>query len=200
MAKLYFKYGAMNCGKSIDLMRTAYNYEEMGKTVLVLKPKKDTKNLDKLESRIGLERKVDALISKNQLVLPIVINKIKQNTACILIDEAQFLTKNQVDNLFLITKKLDIPVLCYGLRVNFQSEAFEGSRRLLEIADKLEEIKTLCHCGKIARFSARKVDGQYVLEGNETVIDGSDKSVEYVPLCAECYLKNVKGLNLDRNL
>ena len=105
MAKLHFKYGTMNSGKSIDLMRTAYNYEEMGYDVLVLKPIIDTKGLDKLNSRVGMERKVDILIPKNALILPLIMNKTTKKLACIFIDEAQFLTKKQIDNLFIITKK-----------------------------------------------------------------------------------------------
>lgn len=196
MAKLHFKYGTMNSGKSIDLMRTAYNYEEMGYDVLVLKPIIDTKGLDKLNSRVGMERKVDILIPKNALILPLIMNKTTKKLACIFIDEAQFLTKKQIDNLFIITKKLDIPVICYGLRNNFKMEGFEGSIRLLEIAEELEEIKTLCHCGEIARYVGRKVDGQFKMVGSEVVIDGENSNIEYVPLCGKCYLEQVKGLEL----
>lgn len=196
MAKLHFKYGTMNSGKSIDLMRTAYNYEEMGYDVLVLKPLIDTKGLDKLDSRIGMKRKVDILIPKNSLILPLIINKIPKNLACIFVDEAQFLSKEQIDNLFIITKKMNIPVICYGLRNNFKMEGFEGSVRLLEIAEELEEIKTLCHCGEIARYVGRKVDGKFQLDGCEVVIDGENINTEYIPLCGKCYLEKVKELDL----
>ena len=191
MAKLHFKYGTMNSGKSIDLMRTAYNYEEMGYKVLVLKPMIDTKGENKLSSRIGMERVVDVLIPLDSLVLPLIKNKITDNLACIFIDEAQFLSKNQIDELFIITKKFDIPVICYGLRNNFKMEGFSGSIRLLEIADELEEIKTLCPCGEIARYAGRKINGKFTIEGNEVVIDGSKDNIEYVPLCGKCYLKKV---------
>ena len=194
MAKLHFKYGTMNSGKSIDLMRTAYNYEEMGYKVLVLKPMIDTKGENKLSSRIGMERVVDVLIPLDSLVLPLIKNKITDNLACIFIDEAQFLSKNQIDELFILTKKFDIPVICYGLRNNFKMEGFSGSIRLLEIADELEEIKTLCPCGEIARYAGRKINGKFTIEGNEVVIDGSKDNIEYVPLCGKCYLKKVKKI------
>lgn len=194
MAKLHFKYGTMNSGKSIDLMRTAYNYEEMGYKVLVLKPMIDTKGENKLSSRIGMERVVDVLIPLDSLVLPLIKNKITDDLACIFIDEAQFLSKNQIDELFILTKKFDIPVICYGLRNNFKMEGFSGSIRLLEIADELEEIKTLCPCGEIARYAGRKINGKFTIEGNEVVIDGSKDNIEYVPLCGKCYLKKVKKI------
>ena len=194
MAKLHFKYGTMNSGKSIDLMRTAYNYEEMGYKVLVLKPMIDTKGENKLSSRIGMERVVDVLIPLDSLVLPLIKNKITDNLACIFIDEAQFLSKNQIDELFILTKKFDVPVICYGLRNNFKMEGFSGSIRLLEIADELEEIKTLCPCGEIARYAGRKINGKFTIEGNEVVIDGSKDNIEYVPLCGKCYLKKVKKI------
>ena len=175
MAKLHFKYGTMNSGKSIDLIRTAHNYEECGYNVLVMKPIIDTKGADMLDSRVGLKRKVDILINDDS-ILKLLKNKITDNLACIFIDEAQFLNKKQIDELFFITKKLDIPVICYGLRTNFKMESFEGSRRLLEIADELEELKTLCKCMEIARFAGRKVNNEYTLDGlenNNTIISNS---------------------------
>ena len=134
MAKLHFKYGTMNSGKSIDLMRTAHNYEEVGYSVLVLKPLIDTKGEDKLDSRIGLQRKVDMLIDKDESILKLIKENINDSLACIFVDEAQFLNKNQIDELFFLTKEIDIPVICYGLRNNFMMNGFEGSIRLLEIA------------------------------------------------------------------
>lgn len=193
MAKLHFKYGTMNSGKSIDLIRTAHNYEECGYNVLVMKPIIDTKGADMLDSRVGLKRKVDILINDDS-ILKLLKSKITDNLACIFIDEAQFLNKKQIDELFFITKKLDIPVICYGLRTNFKMESFEGSRRLLEIADELEELKTLCKCMEIARFAGRKVNNEYTLDGLEVKIDGKDENIEYVPLCGKCYLEKVKKI------
>lgn len=190
MSKLHFKYATMNSGKTIDLMRTAYNYEENGYKVLIIKPSIDTKGNDEIVTRVGLSRKVDLLLATSDTIL----DKIEglENVKCIFVDEAQFLTTKQVDELYLITKKYDIPVICYGLRLNFKMESFEGSKRLLEIAEELEELITLCKCGEVARYVGRKVNGEYVSSGNEVVIDGANKSVEYIPLCGKCYLRDVK--------
>ena len=191
MAKLNFKYSTMNAGKSLDLIRTVYNYEENGYKVLVLKPSIDTKGEDYIVSRIGLKRKVDYLIKREDNVIDLLKDKL-EGIKCIFIDESQFLTREQVDQLFLISKNFNIDVICYGLRLNFQMNAFEGSLRLLEIAEELDELKTMCKCGNIARYVGRKVDGKYTLEGDEVVIDGT-KNVEYIPLCGDCYLKEVKS-------
>ena len=196
MAKLHFKYATMNSGKTIDLIRTAYNYEENGAKVLILKPKIDTKGENKITSRIGLERKVDYLVSYDESILDILKGKL-EGIKCIFVDEAQFLSKVQIDELNLITKSCNIPVLCYGLRVNFKNELFNGSKRLMEVADELEPLFTLCECTEIARFVGRKVDGEYTLDGEEILIDGSSKNVEYVPLCGKCYLKKVKKIDLN---
>lgn len=193
MAKLNFKYATMNSGKTLDLIRTAYNYEENGYNVLLLKPAVDTKGEKCIESRVGLKRQVDYLIEKNDNIIDKISSNLKDIT-CIFVDEVQFLSKKQIDELFLISKVFDINVICYGLRLNFKMEAFEGSKRLLEIADELEELKTICKCGNIARYLGRKVNGNYVLEGDEIVIDGTD-NVEYIPLCGDCYLKDVKKID-----
>lgn len=193
MAKLNFKYATMNSGKTLDLIRTAYNYEENGYNVLLLKPAVDTKGEKCIESRVGLKRQVDYLIEKNDNIIDKISSNLKDIT-CIFVDEVQFLSKKQIDELFLISKVFDINVICYGLRLNFKMEAFEGSKRLLEIAEELEELKTICKCGNIARYVGRKVNGNYVLEGNEIIIDGTD-NVEYIPLCGDCYLKDVKKID-----
>lgn len=195
MAKMHFKYASMNSGKSIDLMRTAHNYEENGYKVLVIKPIIDTKGGDKISSRVGLERKVDELILYSENILEKLKGKLK-GVACILVDEAQFLATKQVDDLFIISKAMDIPVICYGLRTNFKMESFAGSKRLLETADVLEELTTLCGCSEIARYVARKVGDNYVFEGEEIIIDGT-VNVEYIPLCGKCYLEKVKKINLE---
>ena len=199
MAKLCFKYATMNSGKTIDLIRTAYNYEENGFRVIVMKPKSDTKGLDKLNSRIGLERKVDVLINDETNIIETIQKRINSNLKCIFIDEAELLSKEKIDELYLATKVFDIPIICYGLRTNFKMEGFEGAKRLLEIAESLEEIKTLCECGEIARYAGRKVDNLFTDKGEEIVIDGSCDNVKYVPLCGDCYLKKVKKINY-RNL
>lgn len=195
MAKMHFKYASMNSGKSIDLMRTAYNYEENGYKVIVIKSVVDTKAGDSISSRVGMERKVDVLLEKEASVFETLKGKLNY-VSCVLVDEAQFLSPNQVDELFQISKIADIPVLCYGLRNNFKTESFPGGKRLLELSDILEELTTLCECGSIARHVGRMVNNKYVLDGEEVVIDGA-KSVVYKPLCGDCYLKKV--LKIDFN-
>lgn len=195
MTKLCFKYATMNSGKTMDLLRTAYNYEENGYKVLVMKPSVDTKGEDKVVTRVGLERPVDLLIKKDDNIFSLLKEKINDVKA-IFVDEAQFLTKDQVKQLFEIAHILEIPVLCYGLRNNFKMEAFEGSKELLAIADDLQEIKTMCHCSKTARYVGRKQNGVYEKDGNEIVIDGT-ANFEYVPLCGDCYLKEVRNINFD---
>ena len=114
----------------------------------------------------------------------------------VLVDEAQFLNKSQVEELWIITKKFDILVICFGLKTNFKSEFFEGSKRLFELSDKFKELETICKCGKKARFNAREINGKYVKDGLENVIDGENKETKYVPLCGKCYLEKVfeKGI------
>ena len=195
MAKLHFKYASMNSGKSIDLMRTVYNYEENGFKVLVIKPSKDTKGGLNIESRVGLSREVDIVLKHDDEVFEALKGKL-DDVESIFIDEAQFLSTKQVDDLFILTKAIDIPIICYGLRNNFKMEAFEGSARLLVVADVLEELQTICNCGKIARFVGRKFNGAFEDDGSEIIIDGT-KGYEYEPLCGECYLQKVKKLNLN---
>lgn len=199
MAKLNFKYGAMESGKSLNIIQTAYNYEKEGYSVLVLKSTIDTKAGDKIITRFGdVARKVDALLDSNDIVLEVIKPLIKENLSCILVDEAQFLTRKQVDELFFITKELDIPVICYGLRTDFQMNGFPGSTRLLEIAEQLEELPTLCSCKEIARYNARKYNGEFVSEGEAILIDGSNKDIKYVPICGKCYLEKVKKIKFDK--
>lgn len=187
MAKLYFRYGSMNCGKSTALLQVAHNYEEKNKKVEIVKPIVDTKGEDKVVSRIGAERKVDKLIDKKDNLYEFYQNK---NLDCILVDEAQFLEKKQVEELLYITKLLDIPVICYGLRTDFKTNGFPGSIRLLELADELDELITICSCGKKARFNARKIKDKYIVDGDQILID-TNKNIKYEPICGECYIKKV---------
>ena len=185
MSKLYFRYGAMNCGKTSALLQVAHNYEEKGMKVVLVKPKLDTKAEDKVSSRIGLERKVDILLGSNDVLM----DKMSiEKPHAIIVDEAQFLTEKQVEELYYITKTYDVPVLCYGLRADFKMKGFEGSTRLLQIADDIEEMKTICKCGSKATQNIRKINGQVVFDGEQVVIDNSDK-VEYESVCGKCYLK-----------
>ena len=193
---MHFKYASMNSGKSIDLIRTAHNYEENGYKVLIMKPAVDTKAEDSISSRIGAERKVDILLLYSDNILEVLKNKLK-DISCILVDESQFLSTKQVEDLFLVSKSCNIPVICYGLRTNFKMESFAGGKRLLEIADVLEELTTLCSCGEIARYVARKVGEIFVQDGEEIIIDGTE-NITYVPLCGKCYLEKVNKIDLEK--
>ena len=184
MAKLYFRYGAMNCGKSTAIIQVAFNYEEKNQKVLLIKPKVDTKGNDNIVNRSGLKRKVDILLSSNDLVSKKNIN----NISAILVDEAQFLTKEQVDDLYKITKTKNIPVLCYGLRCDFKMEVLPGAARLLAISDTLEELKTICQCGKKATQNLRLVNNIPTFSGDQIAIDGKNK-ITYESVCGACYLK-----------
>ena len=189
MAKLYFRYGAMNSGKSTLLMQVAYNYEENNRKVLVIKSKIDTKGEDTLVSRIGLQRKVDILLDENESLMR--YKKQIQNCNAILVDEVQFLKESQIDELWYIAHVFDIPVIGYGLKGDFKTNLFEGSKRMLELSDEITELVTICSCGKTARFNARKVHEKFTLTGEQNVIDGT-KDITYVPLCADCYIKKKK--------
>ena len=196
MAKLLFKYATMNSGKTLDLLRTAHNYEENNGKVLILKPKLDTKGEEKISSRLGLERKVDFLVFYDDNMFDLLKGNL-ENVDVILVDEAQFFSKKQIEDLSIICKVMNIDIICYGLRVNFRGTLFEGSKKLFEVADKVDELVTLCECRKVARFVGRKVNGEYKTNGPEIIIDGSDKKIEYVPLCKECYLKKVNKIDFD---
>ena len=197
MSKLYYRYGAMNSGKTTLLLQVAHNYEERGMKVLILKPKIDTKGNNKIVTRIGLKRKVDHLIGKDEN-LEDYLNTIPNDIACVLVDEAQFLSRDQVDELFMLTKLRDIAVICYGLRTDFKTLSFPGSLRLFELADVLEELYTICRCGKRAKFNARIVDGEFTSSGSQVAIDG-ENSVEYESLCGKCYLEKVLKITLEDN-
>lgn len=192
MSKLYFRYGAMNSGKTTLLLQVAHNYEERGMKVVILKPKIDTKGNDTIVTRIGLTRKVDHLIEKDEN-LKEYLNKLPEDIVCVLVDESQFLSRDQVDELFMFTKFNNIPVICYGLRSDFKTIGFPGSIRLFEVADVMEELITICRCGKRAKFNGRKVDGEFTSSGEQVAIDG-EKNIEYESLCGKCYLEKVLGI------
>ena len=200
MAKLHFKYGTMNSGKSLDIIKTIHNYEENGFNILLLKPAIDTKGNQQIVSRAMKDgRSVDMIVGPNDNMIDLIIDRIDSNIKCVFIDEAQFLTKEQVKELFVLTKALDISVICYGLRNNFKMEAFPGSAALLELAEVLEELPTICgYCGKTARYVGRSVNGEFVTDGKEVVIDGSDSKVEYIPMCGKCYLEKVNKIDLEK--
>lgn len=195
MSKLYFRYGAMNSGKSTHLMQVAHNYEERGMKVLIVKPKVDTKGGDTLVSRLGVNRHVDLLVSEEADLFSIIDEYLKEGRRidCILVDEVQFMKANQIDELFEIAVKIDIPIICYGLRTDFKREGFEGSTRLLLLAHSIEEMKTICACGRKAVFNGRKINGKFVFEGEQIAID-EQNNVEYESLCGHCYYKYKENL------
>ena len=188
MAKLYFRYGAMNCGKSTALMQVAHNYEERGMRVLIMKPSIDTKGGEKLVSRLGVERRVDIAVRPDMDPLELVRTDMEARgpLACVLTDESQFFTAQQAERLFMVTVELGIPVICYGLRTDFSLQGFPGSTRLLERAHNIEEMTTICHCGRKAMFNGRQVGGKFVFEGAQVAID-TENDVTYESLCPQCY-------------
>jgi thymidine kinase len=190
MAKLYFRHGAMNSGKSTALLQVAYNYEERGSNILIAKPSIDAKAADHITSRLGVSRKVDLLFAPEDNLREEFL-KVGEGVACLLIDEAQFLTSEQVEQALAIAVLDGVPVLAYGIRTDFQTRGFPGSLRLLEIAHTLEELKTICRCGKKAMFNARKLGGDFIFTGNQVAIDGD--VVTYESLCATCYFRECEA-------
>ena len=187
MSKLYFRYGAMNCGKTTNLLQVAHNYEEKGLKIIVIKSSIDKKGDNKIVSRLGVSRSVDILIDPSGKIKPFID---VDNVNCILVDEAQFLTEIQVNELWMIAKIYNIPVICYGLRTTFRGKLFEGSKRLMELADVLEEMVTICSCGHKAKFNVRKINGKIVTDGEDVAIDGFS-NVTYESMCGKCYIEKV---------
>ena len=220
----------MNSGKSTAVLQAAFNYEERGQQVLLAKPTIDTKGEARVISRLGVSRAVDFVLAPDAPMLDTfaehrarVIRESGIDVSCLLIDEAQFLTEQQVDDLLRIAIQLSIPVLAYGIRTDFQTVAFPGSRRLLEIAHSLEELKTICRCGRKAVFNARKINGRFVFDGDQVAIDTESEArvdfdasrepglslassepgavgmaekpadVGYESLCGSCYLEESGG-------
>lgn len=192
MSKLYFRYGAMNCGKSTAVLQVAHNYEERGMHVIVMKPALDTKGGARVTSRLNIARTVDIQVTEADDVYQMISEKQASDSllSCILVDEAQFLSTQHVEQLFAVATQLDIPVICYGLRVDFQTHAFSGSKRLFELAHSIEELKTVCRCGKKAILNGRKVNDKFVARGEQLAIDGQ-AAVTYESLCGNCYIKRV---------
>ncbi len=190
MAKLYFRYGAMNSGKTTALIQVAHNYRERGMTTLIVKPKIDSKGDNHIVSRLDIERKVDVMVKHEDNLFRIMQQLLekKNDIHCILVDEAQFLTKEQVNQLFQTAVILNIPVICYGLRTDFLLKGFEGSKELLLLAHSIEELKTICKCGRKAIANGRKINGTFVFHGDQVAIEGED-NVVYESLCAQCYYK-----------
>lgn len=185
MAKLYFRYGAMGCGKSIDLLKVAYNYEERNKKVLLLTPIKDTRyGVGKITTRIGLQR--DAVVVTPDMNIFDLVSRDYFSVDCILVDEANFLSVQNVCDLSDVVDKLGISVICYGLRTDFRTNLFEGSKALMELADRIEEIVTVCECGKKAIINMRMINGKATTQGPQILV-GAEET--YKSVCRKCYKK-----------
>jgi thymidine kinase len=188
VAKLYFRYGAMNSGKSTSLIQVAHNYEERGQRVLVVKPAIDTKSPAVL-SRISVAREVDLVVEPDTALRDAALAGGAPD--CVLVDEAQFLTGPQVEDLFRLAVLDGIPVIAYGLRTDFRTRGFPGSLRLMELAHSIEELKTICRCGRKETLNARTVDGEFTQAGSQVAIEGE---VGYESMCGTCYLQKVGTL------
>lgn len=196
MADMIYKYSAMNGGKTLNILQTAYSYEANNFKVVIIKSIKDTKGKNAIISRNGMSRVVDILLKENESLLRDKNYKIYYTAKVILVDEVDLLNSSQIRELWTIAHLINIPVICYGLKSNFKGEIFgEGVAQIFAIADIVEEVgsTSLCPCGKKAIFNARKINGKFTDQGPIVVIDdGTKKDVEYVPLCSDCYLKYVK--------
>ncbi|MGR5095392.1 thymidine kinase [Vibrio maritimus] len=186
MAQMYFYYSAMNAGKSTTLLQSSFNYQERGMTPLIYTAALDDRyGVGKVSSRIGLQSEAQLFKSDSNLFDEIAAINAETPRHCILVDECQFLSKEQVYQLTEVVDKLNIPVLCYGLRTDFLGELFEGSKHLLAWADKLIELKTICHCGRKANMVIRTDEhGKAIAEGDQVAIGGNDK---YVSVCRQHY-------------
>jgi len=189
MAKLYFKYGAMGSSKTAQALITKYNYEENDLKVWLIKPSADTRDgAAILRSRIGLEAQVEVIPPEVDIYARFLGGKARRSDV-IIVDECQFMTEKQIDQLRNIVNEHNIPVICFGLRTDFQTRLFPGSRRLMELADCIEEIKTMCDCGSKATVNARISDGYIVTEGAQVVLGGNDS---YIAMCHKCYIRGIR--------
>lgn len=185
MAQLYYRYSTMNAGKSIELIKVAYNYEERGQRVMTLLPAIDDRyGVGVITSRIGIQREAMLVKDDTNILELFLAEKEKGEIDCVLIAECQFLRKHHVEELIEIVDTFNVPVMAYGLKNDFRNQLFEGSYYMLIYADKIEEIKTICWCGRKATMVARVVDGKIVKQGEQIVIGGNDM---YVSLCRKHY-------------
>ena len=193
MAKLYFRYGAMGSSKTLNLLAVAHNYRQQGKKVILMKPDFDVRfGKERIKSRAGLEMQADLLIENEESLRGIDYTGIN----CILVDEAQFLSAKSIEELRVITLKWDIPVICYGLRTDFKSYLFEGSARLLELSDSIEEIKSTCHyCNRKSTMNLKLVNGHADNEGATIELGAEEK---YFPACYKCYCNQIERGILHR--
>ena len=195
MAKLYFKYGAMGSSKTAQALITKYNYEENDMSVWLLKPSTDTRDgAATVRSRIGLEANAQIAAPDTDIYALFRDTRV-DHCNVVIVDECQFLTPEQIEGLRRIVDDFDIPVLCFGLRTDFLTRLFPGSMRLMELADCIEEIKTMCDCGAKATVNARIRDGLIVTEGAQVVLGGNDS---YIAMCHRCYIRGIQERRLIR--
>ncbi len=187
MAKLYFRHGTVGSAKTLNLLAVAHNYRQQGKKILLMKPDLDTRfGKERIKSRAGLEMQADVLIVDEELLKEIDYSGVQ----CILVDEAQFLVRKVIDELRRIALDFDIPILCYGLRTDFKSHLFEGSARLMELADSIEEIKATCHyCNRKSIMNLKHVNGLATSEGASVELGAEEK---YFPTCYKCYRTEIE--------
>ena len=189
MAKLYFKYGAMGSSKTAQALITKYNYEENGMSVWLIKPSADTRDgANIIRSRIGLEATCEVITPDTDVHARYLGRKIR-SCHVIIVDECQFMTPKQIEQLRSIVDEHNIPVICFGLRTDFLTKLFPGSMRLMELADCIEEIKTMCDCGCKATVNARISGGYIVTEGAQVVLGGNDS---YIAMCHRCYVRGIR--------
>lgn len=187
MAKLYFRYGTVGSAKTLNLLAVAHNYLLQKKRAFIIKPELDDRfGVDVVHSRAGMEKKADMLVGPDTALDPEAFSGVD----CILVDEAQFLSPAMIDRLRRLTQEKNVPVICYGLRTDFRTQLFEGTRRLLEIADSIEEIKTTCnYCNRKAIFNLKLADGVPTLEGPRIDLGTEEK---YLPVCSRCYAEQLQ--------
>ena len=189
MAKLYFKYGAMGSSKTAQALITKYNYEENDLNVWLIKPSADTRDgAQTIRSRIGLTAECEVIAPEVDIYARYLGSQVRK-CHIIIADEAQFFTERQIDQLRTIVNEHNLPVICFGLRTDFQTKLFPGSRRLMEVADTIQEIKTICDCGAKATVNARINDGYVVTEGAQVVLGGNDC---YIAMCHRCYVNGIR--------
>ena len=195
MAKLYFKYGAMGSSKTAQALITKFNYEERGMKVWLIKPAIDVRDgKDVIRSRVGLSEECTAIDKSDRIYDRYTDERIEADV--IIADECQFFTEAQVDDLRRIVDEYEIPVLCFGLRTDFLSHLFEGSRRLFEVADSISEIKTICECGSKATINARlDGEGNVLTEGSQVMLGGNES---YIAMCHRCWKKKIKKQNASK--
>lgn len=196
MAKLYFKYGAMGSSKTAQALITKFNYEERGMSVWLIKPSTDTREGGGMvRSRIGLEQKCDMIPPDTNIYDKYLLEH--RGIDVIIADEGQFFTPEQIDQMRAIVDEFDIPVMCFGLRTDFLTHLFPGSRRLFELADSITEIKTICSCGKKASVNARiDQNGRVITSGDQIFIGGNDS---YIAMCHKCWKQAIKNQNDSRD-